>query len=59
MPVGLLEGSSDLAVAYVPENRVEDGCVPDFGIDENLILKDFDKPSDLQYLRISHSEFPE
>ena len=34
----------DLAVAYVPENRVEDGCVPDFGIDENLILKDFDKP---------------
>jgi general nucleoside transport system ATP-binding protein len=33
-----------LGVAYVPENRVEDGCVPDFGIDENLILKDFDKP---------------
>jgi len=33
----------DLAVAYVPENRVEDGCVPDFGIDENLILKDFDE----------------
>lgn len=31
-------------VAYVPENRNEDGCVPDFGIDENLILKDFDKP---------------
>jgi len=34
----------DRAVAYVPENRVADGCVPDFGIDENLILKDFDKP---------------
>lgn len=33
-----------LGVAYVPENRNEDGCVPDFGIDENLILKDFDKP---------------
>jgi len=31
-------------VAYVPENRNEDGCVSDFGIDENLILKDFDKP---------------
>lgn len=31
-------------VAYVPENRNEDGCIPDFGIDENLILKDFDKP---------------
>ena len=31
-------------VAYVPENRNEDGCVPDFGIDENLILKDYDKP---------------
>jgi ABC-type uncharacterized transport system ATPase subunit len=30
-------------VAYVPENRNEDGCIPDFGIDENLILKDFDK----------------
>ena len=30
-------------VAYVPENRNEDGCVPDFGIDENLILKDYDK----------------
>jgi simple sugar transport system ATP-binding protein len=34
----------DLAVAYVPENRIEDGSIPDFGIDENLILKDFDKP---------------
>ena len=33
----------DLGVAYVPENRVEDGCISDFGIDENLILKDFDK----------------
>ena len=33
----------DLGVAYVPENRNEDACVPDFGIDENLILKDFDK----------------
>jgi simple sugar transport system ATP-binding protein len=33
-----------LGVAYVPENRNEDGCVPDFGIDENLILKDFDRP---------------
>jgi ABC-type uncharacterized transport system ATPase subunit len=31
-------------VAYVPENRNEDGCVPDFGIDENLILKDYDRP---------------
>jgi len=31
-------------VAYAPENRNEDGCIPDFGIDENLILKDFDKP---------------
>jgi len=31
-------------VAYAPENRNEDGCVPDFGIDENLILKDYDKP---------------
>jgi simple sugar transport system ATP-binding protein len=30
-------------VAYVPENRNEDGCVPDFGIDENLILKDYDQ----------------
>jgi simple sugar transport system ATP-binding protein len=37
-------GIIDLGVAYVPENRVEDGCVPDFGIDENLILNDFDKP---------------
>ena len=33
----------NLSVAYVPENRNEDACVPDFGIDENLILKDFDK----------------
>lgn len=31
----------DLGVAYVPENRTEDGCIPDFGLDENLILKDF------------------
>jgi len=37
-------GIIDLAVAYVPENRNEDGCIPDFGIDENLILKDFDRP---------------
>ena len=34
----------DSGVAYVPENRNEDGCIPDFGIDENLILKDYYKP---------------
>jgi len=33
----------DLNVAYVPENRTEDACVLDFGIDENLILKGFDR----------------
>jgi simple sugar transport system ATP-binding protein len=33
----------DRGVAYVPENRNEDGSIADFGIDENLILKDFDK----------------
>lgn len=33
-----------LGVAYVPENRTEDGCIADFRIDENLILKDFNKP---------------
>jgi ABC-type uncharacterized transport system ATPase subunit len=33
----------DLKVAYVPENRNEDGTIGDFGIDENLILKDFTK----------------
>jgi len=39
-PRGIIE----LGVAYVPENRMEDGCIADFGIDENLILNDFDKP---------------
>ena len=34
----------DSGVAYVPENRNEDGCIRDFGIDENLILKDYYKP---------------
>jgi len=34
----------DLGVAYVPENRTEDGSIADFRLDENLILKDFDKP---------------
>ena len=34
----------DLGVAYVPENRNEDGTIADFGIDENLILKDFGRP---------------
>jgi len=33
----------DLGVAYVPENRTEDGSIADFGLDENLILKDFDR----------------
>jgi len=33
----------DLGVAYVPENRTEDASVADFRIDENLILKDFNK----------------
>jgi simple sugar transport system ATP-binding protein len=33
-----------LGVAYVPENRTEDGCIADFRIDENLILKDFNEP---------------
>jgi ABC-type uncharacterized transport system ATPase subunit len=33
----------DLGVAYVPENRTEDASIADFGLDENLILKDFDK----------------
>jgi ABC-type uncharacterized transport system ATPase subunit len=33
----------DLGVAYVPENRTEDGSIADFRLDENLILKDFDK----------------
>jgi ABC-type uncharacterized transport system ATPase subunit len=33
----------DLGVAYVPENRTEDGSVADFRLDENLILKDFAK----------------
>lgn len=32
-----------LGVAYVPENRTEDGSIADFRIDENLILKDFDR----------------
>jgi len=34
----------DLGVAYVPENRTEDASIADFGLDENLILKDFDRP---------------
>jgi len=34
----------DLGVAYVPENRTEAGSISDFGLDENLILKDFNKP---------------
>lgn len=33
----------ELGVAYVPENRTEDASIADFRIDENLILKDFDK----------------
>jgi len=33
-----------LGVAYVPENRTEDASIADFGLDENLILKDFDRP---------------
>jgi simple sugar transport system ATP-binding protein len=33
----------DLGVAYVPENRTEDASIADFRIDENLILKDFNK----------------
>ena len=33
----------DLGVAYVPENRTEDASIADFRLDENLILKDFDK----------------
>jgi len=32
-----------LGVAYVPENRTEDGSIADFRLDENLILKDFDR----------------
>jgi simple sugar transport system ATP-binding protein len=34
----------DLGVAYAPENRTEDGSIGDFRLDENLILKDFNKP---------------
>jgi ABC-type uncharacterized transport system ATPase subunit len=34
----------NLGVAYVPENRNEEASIGDFRIDENLILKDFDKP---------------
>jgi simple sugar transport system ATP-binding protein len=34
----------ELRVAYVPENRIEDASIADFRLDENLILKDFDKP---------------
>jgi simple sugar transport system ATP-binding protein len=34
----------NLGVAYVPENRTEDASIADFGLDENLILKDFDRP---------------
>ncbi len=33
----------ELGVAYVPENRTEDGSIADFRLDENMILKDFDK----------------
>jgi ABC-type uncharacterized transport system ATPase subunit len=34
----------DLGLAYVPENRTEDAIISDFRLDENMILKDFDKP---------------
>ncbi|MGD0175287.1 MAG: ABC transporter ATP-binding protein [Candidatus Bathyarchaeia archaeon] len=34
----------DLGLAYVPENRTEDAIITDFRLDENMILKDFDKP---------------
>ncbi len=34
----------DLGLAYVPENRTEDASIADFRLDENLILKDFNKP---------------
>ena len=34
----------DLGLAYVPENRTEDASIADFRLDENMILKDFDKP---------------
>jgi ABC-type uncharacterized transport system ATPase subunit len=34
----------DLGLAYVPENRTEDAVIADFRLDENMILKDFDKP---------------
>jgi simple sugar transport system ATP-binding protein len=34
----------DLGLAYVPENRIEDASIADFRLDENMILKDFDKP---------------
>ncbi len=34
----------DLGVAYVPENKTEDAIIADFRLDENMILKDFDKP---------------
>jgi simple sugar transport system ATP-binding protein len=33
-----------LGLAYVPENRTEDAIIADFRLDENMILKDFDKP---------------
>jgi ABC-type uncharacterized transport system ATPase subunit len=33
----------DLGLAYVPENRTEDAVIADFRLDENMILKDFDK----------------
>ena len=34
----------DLGLAYVPENRIEDASIAGFRLDENMILKDFDKP---------------
>jgi simple sugar transport system ATP-binding protein len=33
-----------LDVAYVPEERIRDGCVPDFTVAENLILKSQREP---------------
>lgn len=33
----------DLGLAYVPENRTADAIIADFRLDENLILKDYDK----------------
>jgi len=33
----------DLGLAYVPENRNEDASIADFAVEENLILKDFNR----------------